>query len=174
MDYLYFIVDEMSGAIKIGLSESPHHRITILQIGNPNPLRLLGVVEGDFKAERSLHRQWKHLRLQGEWFRATSELLAEVRGMVGGMLLEDDRAGIPTERWADQAEESRATRPVRRHAPSLMGQPRLQDVFDHVVVQLRDSGLPVVDIAVVLNRSREFIHRRLKAASAKPQGALTP
>ena len=76
---IYFIWDSGSGAIKIGISNNPARRLEGFQVGNSNPLFLLGTVEGDESAEAVLHAKFSALRISGEWFRATPELLHFVR-----------------------------------------------------------------------------------------------
>jgi hypothetical protein len=45
------------------------------------PLRLLGVLEGGRRLEKRLHRDWRFQRLEGEWFKASAELLAYIRSV---------------------------------------------------------------------------------------------
>lgn len=70
----YFIQSGTGGPIKIGTTErDPNMRLQALQCGSPNKLNLLG-----FSAqigEQETHRKFEHLHIQGEWYRATPELL---------------------------------------------------------------------------------------------------
>ena len=75
--YTYCITDD-SGHVKIGQAVRPHKRVVDLQTGNPRPLRLYGVIEGTHH-ERSLHSKYSHLRVCGEWFKATDEILSEFK-----------------------------------------------------------------------------------------------
>lgn len=70
--YVYFISD--GEAVKIGFSEKPLRRIKGLQSGHPKPLTLLGTIPASVMDEMALHKRFDHLRIQGEWFRATLEL----------------------------------------------------------------------------------------------------
>lgn len=83
--YVYFITTEQPGfPIKIGVSESHRLRFSTLQIGLPYKVKVLAIVpteDGIF--ERRLHRKFDHIRLCGEWFEQTPELLSFIAGMIG-------------------------------------------------------------------------------------------
>lgn len=65
----------MSKAIKIGTADDPKKRLSMLQVGSPNRLLILAMVPGDSRKERQFHRRFSGLRIRGEWFRATEELI---------------------------------------------------------------------------------------------------
>jgi hypothetical protein len=70
---VYFILDTVSNAVKIGKANNIDSRISDLQTGNPNALKLIHYIdceseEQSFVLERKLHNQYKKLRLIGEWF----------------------------------------------------------------------------------------------------------
>lgn len=75
---VYFIQVGRSGTgpIKIGISVDFASRLAALQAANPYQLVTLGVFPGGLTVERLMHSWFKHLRLNGEWFRASPELLA--------------------------------------------------------------------------------------------------
>jgi hypothetical protein len=81
---LYFIQKGVDGPIKIGVASAVGSRIKTLQVGNAEPLKLLLTVDqsDDFN-ERALHRKFRHLRLEGEWFRPAPDLVEFIRS-VGG------------------------------------------------------------------------------------------
>lgn len=58
-----------SKMVKIGYAADPVARITELQCGNPWKLVALRLVLGSRTLEGALHRNWKLLRVRGEWFR---------------------------------------------------------------------------------------------------------
>lgn len=66
---LYLIFDAYSNALKIGFGGIPEWRRRDLQIGNPNPLVLIGVMPGTRKDEKRLHRLFHLYAIRGEWFR---------------------------------------------------------------------------------------------------------
>ncbi|MEU6205370.1 GIY-YIG nuclease family protein [Micromonospora musae] len=83
---IYFIVavpDRFSGAVperaKIGKSSDVRLRLANLQTGNPAHLHLAhAIYEPDadrrHAIEANLHHRFRHLRVNGEWFRWTDEL----------------------------------------------------------------------------------------------------
>lgn len=72
--FTYCVTDE-TGRAKIGISIKPEARLIDLQVGNPEKLLLYGTMPGDHEYE--LHHRFAHNRLQGEWFKATADLLGE-------------------------------------------------------------------------------------------------
>lgn len=94
---VYFITDETF--VKIGVSRSGPaltERFKELQIGNPKPLRLIGVVPGDFHVERKLHGMLVKHHVRGEWF----ELNRPVRAILGELFPELKSAKALTSREA--------------------------------------------------------------------------
>lgn len=65
--------------IKIGWSKNVATRVAQLQTGNAAPIKLLGVVPGGRAKEREIHDLFASVRVGGEWFTATTELLAYIR-----------------------------------------------------------------------------------------------
>lgn len=77
--FVYFILNEDSNAIKIGRAKNLEKRMKALQTSSPAKLKLIKAiqVDGNKKAqglERSLHQQFREIRLTGEWFRAAANL----------------------------------------------------------------------------------------------------
>jgi len=71
---VYFILDETSNAVKIGKANDIQQRISDLQTGNPNQLKLIyyidcNSVEHSFVTEKKYHRKFQHLHISGEWFK---------------------------------------------------------------------------------------------------------
>lgn len=77
--YVYFI--SSGSAIKIGMSACPESRLTSLQTANSNQLKLLKVVKGGSQKEQSFHREFQHLRLEGEWFQHSQEILQFIESL---------------------------------------------------------------------------------------------
>ena len=67
IDLIYFIWD--GDHVKIGTSVNPIPRLKSLQTGNPRKLEILATMIGGRDTEKSLHDQFSHLRVSGEWFR---------------------------------------------------------------------------------------------------------
>jgi hypothetical protein len=76
--FIYFIQATSGGPVKIGWTRGPiGARLDQLQCGNPETLRVIGSVENaSLRDERDLHARFSAIRLRGEWFRASPELLA--------------------------------------------------------------------------------------------------
>ena len=72
---VYLIVDEGKQYCKIGYSQRPNERLSGIQTGNPLKLHIYGTIKGDVRTEKSLHKRFAHLRLQGEWFKYDSEII---------------------------------------------------------------------------------------------------
>lgn len=70
--HVYFI--RYRDRVKIGYSIDPRERITAHPCDE-----ILAVVPGDHKDEQRYHKQFAHLRENGEWFRAEDELLEFAR-----------------------------------------------------------------------------------------------
>lgn len=68
---VYLIANE-SGQVKIGYTQvSAKSRLSSLQTGNPNKLRLVWETDGDKRTENILHSFLRHFKLSGEWFDIT-------------------------------------------------------------------------------------------------------
>lgn len=78
---IYFVRAGRAGHIKIGSASDVVARIKMLQTGCPDELQLLGAMAGNAAMERRLHEQFAHLRVRGEWFEATDELLRFIQEM---------------------------------------------------------------------------------------------
>ncbi len=75
---VYFILAGDSGRVKIGYCQLGGHeeRRANMQVGCPDTLRVLAVIEGKTQRdERLLHKKFKRLHIRGEWFRFTQEIL---------------------------------------------------------------------------------------------------
>lgn len=73
---VYFVQSVSGGPIKIGTAKHVPKRLEELQIGHPEKLIVLGVLEGGSQVEMRIHRFFARLWLRGEWFQCTPDLLA--------------------------------------------------------------------------------------------------
>ena len=71
---VYFLQTE-SGSIKIGSANNPENRLKIFQNGSVEYLKLLGTMPGGLIREKEIQRQFRHLRIKGEWFSSEPELI---------------------------------------------------------------------------------------------------
>jgi hypothetical protein len=74
--WLYFVQQGTDGPVKIGVSQDPAKRLSYLQVGNPDPLHLIGAWQGVERGdELELHAFLEGERLRGEWFKPTRPVL---------------------------------------------------------------------------------------------------
>jgi hypothetical protein len=81
-EVVYFIRGD--DAIKIGYTTNLAARQRALETASAVPLELLASIQGDRSEETRQHRQWWHLHIRGEWFRADEELLRYARELAVG------------------------------------------------------------------------------------------
>ena len=74
---VYFIGNN-NGQVKIGYSKNPASRLSALQTASPYPLKILALKSGGTEVEADLHKRFSESRLEGEWFRLTTRLEAEI------------------------------------------------------------------------------------------------
>jgi hypothetical protein len=72
------------GLIKIGKAIDPHRRLQQLQTGSGETLTLMATEPGGFDVEWSRHRQFRAMRVRGEWFRADPVLLQHIEALRAG------------------------------------------------------------------------------------------
>lgn len=76
--YVYFVQGECGGSIKIGHSQNPKDRLKGLQTGYPDTLIILFMMPGSEQEEFALHEKFRHIKLNGEWFKPEKELIDEI------------------------------------------------------------------------------------------------
>jgi len=99
---VYFIIENGGEFIKIGMSDNPKQRLDTLQRSNPRKLRLVTAICGDYGLETIIHRRFKHIRVEREWFKATDELKSFIQDLhrvenAGSDMLE--KATAFTKKW---------------------------------------------------------------------------
>lgn len=87
---IYYIIDLDGMLVKIGFTTDLRSRMHVIQSSTPNRLVLIATHWGELEDERSIHEQWQHLRVRGEWFRLTPELLAFIEENHDDSTLEDE------------------------------------------------------------------------------------
>lgn len=73
--YIYFVLSEDSGLVKIGKTKSIKQRFSSLQTMSPVPLRLIGCFRAHDALERILHERFERYRCHGEWFKLNDEMI---------------------------------------------------------------------------------------------------
>ena len=72
---IYFITQQ-DKYVKIGYTQnSPIQRLYNLQIGNPHPLDIYSVIEGNAEIEKALHNQFLSSHIRGEWYHFTKDII---------------------------------------------------------------------------------------------------
>jgi len=71
---IYFAQSRTTRLIKIGTTECLRTRLPELRQQADGEVDVLGVTDGSFAEETSLHQHFQHLHVKGEWFRPEAEL----------------------------------------------------------------------------------------------------
>lgn len=72
---VYFIRAGTDGPVKIGVAENLASRLSCLQSGNHEKLKLIRALDGGRQIERRVHARFGHLHIRGEWFQFCSSML---------------------------------------------------------------------------------------------------
>jgi hypothetical protein len=73
--------------VKIGFSANPEDRLAALQTAHPRKLLLVGFMPGSLAEEKFLHEKFSHLRLNGEWFSISDDLMDYIEDLKADRLL---------------------------------------------------------------------------------------
>jgi hypothetical protein len=74
--YIYCLQSGATGRIKIGTTAKPVSRFANYRTHSSEPLTIIGMWFGDVKAEARIHERFKVLKVSGEWFRESDDLMA--------------------------------------------------------------------------------------------------
>lgn len=77
---VYFVHDDASNVVKIGTSTRVKLRFGSIRSSNIRAV-LLAIIPGDRETELEWHKRYAADRIEGEWFTATDELMAEIRSL---------------------------------------------------------------------------------------------
>lgn len=77
--FIYAIESAMMDAVKIGITIDPAKRISSMQTGNPDQLKMIGCWPGNADNEKQLHGELKNDFLRGEWFKRTPAVLTAIQ-----------------------------------------------------------------------------------------------
>lgn len=72
--YVYFIQESITKHIKIGYTYNVQKRLSELQVGNSQTLKILKIYESTkpYKLEQETHLKYKDFYIRGEWYRLTN------------------------------------------------------------------------------------------------------
>lgn len=85
---------ESGGRIKLGFSEKPELRFNKIAADAPYPCQLLGYWPGSVAEELELHDKFRAIRVHGEWFAATTDLLAFIADVAVPVIKENTRFAV--------------------------------------------------------------------------------
>lgn len=77
---IYFLQGEQTGLIKIGKSANVADRLMKLQIGSPDLLTCLAVIEKE-NDDAKYHTRFRHDWVRGEWFKPSEKLRAFIEAL---------------------------------------------------------------------------------------------
>lgn len=109
--WIYFLRNEHSQRIKIGISKDVEGRFREHQADTGDELTLLGRMPGSVELEAAIHLAFRHCRVRREWFRPDPDLMVYIKCRTeqqsDHLCREgsDDRyprRGQPWEEWEDQ------------------------------------------------------------------------
>jgi|SRR5215469_5917523 len=72
---IYFVQSLMTQHVKIGTTKQLTRRLSGLRQEAGGEVDVLGVTNGGFPEETTLHQHFQHLHIMGEWFRPEPDLL---------------------------------------------------------------------------------------------------
>jgi hypothetical protein len=75
---VYLIRSGSDGLVKIGFSKTVHKRLTKMQVGSPDKLTVLRILDGGKELEAALHARFKSYRVRGEWFTFSEDMLGDL------------------------------------------------------------------------------------------------
>ena len=81
--FTYFLRDEVTGEIKIGMSNAPHRRAEEMRLERNHPVSVLVELRGG-ACERHYHNRYAEHRLEGEWFEPAPAILSEIERIKEG------------------------------------------------------------------------------------------
>lgn len=162
--FVYFVQAGEAGPIKIGVTHDPASRLRTLQVGNHEPLRMIGLFFGTADAEEALRRRFEAHRVRGEWFSPDEEIVR-----AAAALTQDERLKVPVLSEQLPICASNPTRDVRHwaHAKRLPREeerpapPAVPDILDDLFDRLAD---------LIADRVAE----KLAARGAAPAAPVTP
>lgn len=90
---VYFIQAENGGDVKIGSSSKVDERLKQLQIASPEKLKVTNIIPGGVEKEKELHKEFKSIKKEGEWFKPTQKLCELAKAKPNRKLQSVDQAG---------------------------------------------------------------------------------
>ena len=76
--FIYLVLDERTGYIKIGRARNPSARERTLQSENPQ-VSMIFCSPADAELERELHQEFDQHRVRGEWFKLSETHIEHIK-----------------------------------------------------------------------------------------------
>lgn len=168
-----YFVRRADGLVKIGCTTALPLRLATLA-GQYGPLRLLGLQYGGFGEEHALHRTFKQLRVDGEWFEFLGDLCEYVRELDEECdhLLRlprhvRSRVQVDVRRYRDPLSPEGSLSPSEAEmAPRWDGRKPIPAEFYGWMNRLHATGMTKADIGRVLGISRPIVSAHLNHPTA--------
>jgi hypothetical protein len=128
MSYVYFILDEISSAVKIGKANDVLERLATLQTGNPNKLVLLGYIKcisekHSFLIEKQHHQKFKDLHINGEWFSYDEKTFENLLSIESNIKVKSKRQPLTRNTlWGEEVVRDIKSHPRCHFYPELVAQ----------------------------------------------------
>lgn len=162
MSYVYLILDEKSVAVKIGKSNCVEERLSSLQTGNPNELKIIWCSEyvseqHSFMLEKEYHEKFKDLRISGEWFRYDEKIFNEFISEQTNFKLKQKRAPLTIHTLFGEEEVVSINSHPRCHFyPNHPAQLKVRyEDFDTLKIPYRTMAYPTYGQQMLLPFSKE-------------------
>lgn len=144
-----YVVASSAGLYKIGFSNDPRRRLSMLRTSSPERLTLLGAVPGTVEQERELHALLRPWRAAREWFkpcRAMQPLLDGLRPV--RVKHRREHVGVVAEVLDELGGPSRAAKQIGVTGPNVVMNWRSRNSIpvEHVATVSRLTGRPLHDL----------------------------
>lgn len=164
--------------IKIGITSYVKGRLENLTTGSPFPLKLIAyfpAIRG-IETEQSLHNQFNHLKLQGEWFEGSKELVEYVQFEHQKFLdiLQQINAG--KNKWGNARNESTRLERIRSAENSAFRQfqsASLEKIFAPEVPPPNEDQIASVTLTDAENETIERVFNKCWTISPKQVSEMT-
>ena len=117
---VYLIRSGADGLVKIGFSDTVHKRISQMQVGSPDRLTILRILDGGRELEAALHAWFKPNRVRGEWFTFSEDMLSDL----GAADLSFGLAGSRKGRWSLERRTAATIAQIARYADPVWKEAR--------------------------------------------------
>lgn len=128
--FIYFVQSGDRPFVKIGWAINPHDRLTKLQCGTPDELRILALLDGTMADELAWRKRFAHLAFRGEWFHLTHELAdaIERREEIAALLLAERQGPDMPDSWRLYKEHLTMRRSVAMVRSSILNEDKVRAI----------------------------------------------